>query len=292
MHIFHWLKRSIVLVFLFVFTIVYGDDSFAEPDTVVGQGVDQAAVHDSSDWGYEGNVPTTIYDIVASPAYFPSNPNPEQTKFVVMLNNDGIELDPTEIAAITITGPGQYRFGFLNQPYARPPFNGYFYDPRQNSLWYQAYALGFPPNGYYTIEVRFVNGSRAWQSREVEINYPLLDSFLRYQDALSFYPSDGGAVSGSALLLLWTTLKDFGGPDAYYNSWLVGGPGVGLSDSIFLWSQKSPDAGLNNNWSLKGRPQLPLPPGEYTWFVELLDSNVLSEINLVVFFPWQEVYVY
>ena len=232
-----------------------------------------------------------IYDICATNCYAPYLSNPAMAKFVVVFDSRSAALSPLKVSYIYVRGPEGIVFWFRNRPFDRTYYNGYMYDPASNVLWYQGYIARLIPDGEYTFCAVLKDGTLQEKSRYLQTNYELLEAYITYQPYISFYPPNGQQIDGTLCRLQWTTLSRLGGPDAYYNSWLVGLDNqVALSDSIFTQSVWDPDAGLNTGWSWKSSP--PLKEGTYQWFTEILDANVLSQINIVILQQWQIVTVY
>ena len=107
------------------------------------------------------------------------------------------------------------------------------------------------------------------------------------------YSPSGGTSPADDTVLRWSTLRDLGGPDAYYNVWISPGtaefiaPEEARGDTIFDDAGRDPDAGLNHGSSRQGSPEEPLVPGPQTWQPEILDANVLENINMIIFPPGQ-----
>ena len=252
------------------------------------------SIHNEGMIGWLSNAAASdaeILDISVTNCYAPYLSNPLLAKVVLVFDGDYPVPSPDEISSISLAGPGDLNYRLRNAPYDKRYFNGYLYDAANNVLWYQAYWNWFIPDGEYTLSINFVDGDSRAKSRFLRTNYELLAAYQTHQEELGFYPTNGVHVSGSSVLLRWTTLAEVGGPNAYYNSWLVGSRnGLMLSDSIFTRAESDSLVGLDRNWSWKSWPVL--PAGNYRWFAEILDSNVFSEINMVIFQPWQDFTVY
>ena len=61
-----------------------------------------------------------------------------------------------------------------------------------------------------------------------------------------------------------------------------------LQGQIFLRAQTDPTVGFN----MASDPVYGMTVGPQTWFTEILDSNVLSEIDMAIFQPPQYFYAY
>jgi hypothetical protein len=227
-----------------------------------------------------------IMSFVASNAYhdIPSLPVKEDSKFEVFLLPT---ITPQELAQISVDGPNGFSFAIENQPFG-DTLNGYILDEREPTLWYQAIRASTLDDGHYTLRVTFTDGETQTYERDLVSNRGLVQFYLEHADALQFLPSSGTS-SASDTVLHWSTLRDLGGPDAYYNAWISSGTADGIGeddlrgDNIFLSALLDPNAGLNADNSAIGTWLDPLPVGPLTWQVEILDSNQLDGVNQIIF---------
>lgn len=251
--------------------------------TVTALAVIPTAVHAQSD------PPAHIFDFTVAQAFLSYSPNPFAAKFVVIFNPLTGFLNVNDIASITVSGPNGYHFAIKNEPFSpESKYNGYDFNPRLNVLWYRAYdTQGFLEDGMYVIDVQFANESSITRQRELTTNYALLEAYVSHYNELTFAPCHDAASPSDDTVLRWTPLAAVGGPDAYYCSWLLG-QGIREGDNIYfrLPNGLAP-AGFNKYMSRRGTPQSPLPPGDYYWMVEIVDANIFSHINMVIFQPWQ-----
>jgi hypothetical protein len=227
-----------------------------------------------------------ILSFVASNAYhdFPSLDVKEDSKFEMFLLPT---ITPEEISTIQVEGPDGFAFAIENKRFA-DTLNGYIVDEREPTLWYQAIRTTPLATGHYTLRVTFTNGEQQEYARDFQPNLALLQFYLEHRDDLQFLPS-GGTTPASDTNLYWSTLRDLGGPDAYYNAWLSTGTAEAIGedqlrgDNIFLAAWFDPNAGLNANSSAIGTWLDPVPAGPLTWQVEILDANQLDGVNQIIF---------
>jgi hypothetical protein len=109
---------------------------------------------------------------------------------------------------------------------------------------------------------------------------------------MTFSPKDGEAPA-DACVLSWSTLRDLGGPDAYYNAWISSGDTEAITeadlrgDNVFIGALLDPNFGRNAGSSQLGSFLDPLPTGPQTWQIEILDANQLDHIDQIIFPPGQ-----
>lgn len=251
----------------------------AAPDT--GEAQDSALAH-----SHDGS----IYAFVAANVYhdFPSLEMKEDSKFEIFMDRS---VDPAQIDTLRVFGPNGFVFDFINEPFGDKP-NGYLSNERQPVLWYQAIQLTTLEDGRYTLEVTFKDGGRGVHSRDLVSDFALRDFYLSHSNQMTYRPNDG-TWPADGTTLNWSTLHDLGGPDAYYISWISSGTAEAIDgntargDSIFVDALSNPMAGFNAGTSLQGSAMDPLPPGPQTWQIEILDSNALDGINMIIFTPGQ-----
>ncbi len=230
----------------------------------------------------------SILSFVAANAYhdLPSLDEKRNSKFEAFLFPT---ITPEEIESLVVFGPDGFEFAFRNAP-SDDIANGYILDERQPALWYHAVLAKPLADGRYTLQVRFKNGEEQQHSRVLATNDALVNFYLAHREEMQFHPQDG-SVRGDAAVLEWSTLRELGGPDAYYNGWTSAGTEEGITgidlrgDWIFLKALLDPAAGENVNMIQLGWLFDPLPRGPRTWQVEILDANVLDEINQIIFPP-------
>jgi hypothetical protein len=233
---------------------------------------------------------TSIFSFLAANVYhdFPSLDVKEGSKFEIFMNRS---IDPTQIDSLRVFGPNGFVFDFINQPFADTG-NGYLSNDREPVLWYQALRLGTLEGGRYVLEVTFKDGAKGVHSRELVSNFAQRDFYLSHKDQMTYRPNDGTSPANGTDLK-WSTLHDLGGPDAYYIGWISSGTAEAIDgntargDNIFIAALSDPQAGLNIGSSVQGTTADPLPAGPQTWQVEILDSNELDHINMIVFTPGQ-----
>jgi hypothetical protein len=219
---------------------------------------------------------------------FPSLDVKQDSKFEIFMDRS---INPAEIDTLRVFGPNGFVFDFINQPFAGT-INGYLSNDREPVLWYQAFRPGTLEDGRYMLEVVFKDGGRGAHSRELVSNFALRDFYLSHRDQMSYRPN-GGTSPADGTSLNWSTLHDLGGPDAYYIGWVSSGTGEAVDgntvrgENIFLDALTDPNAGLNTKSSQQGSASDPLTTGPQTWQVEILDSNLLDQINMIVFTPGQ-----
>jgi hypothetical protein len=238
-----------------------------------------AHVHDGS-----------IFAFTAANVYhdFPSLDMKQDSKFEIFMDPG---IDPAQLDSLRVFGPHGFVFDFINEPFGNGP-NGYLSNARQPVLWYQALQLTTLEAGRYTLVVTFKDGGRGVHARNLVSNFALRDFYLSHKDQMTYRPNDGTAPADGATLS-WSTLHDLGGPDAYYISWISSGTAEAIDgntargDSIFVEALTNPQAGFNVGSSTQGSAMDPLPVGPQTWQVEIVDSNSLDGINMIVFTPGQ-----
>ncbi|GAA3763926.1 hypothetical protein [Salinactinospora qingdaonensis] len=245
-----------------------------------------------------------IYDIMACNVYwdFESPLQREQHKFLVSFY-------PTEVATpeliqrIVARGPQGYEVEISNQRFTPSNTDGYIYDRTLNYYWYMLnLPTGYLPEGEYTIEVTCTNGEVLRKSR-VQRDAPsqaLISAYTEHRDTIvdSFSPAKSEQLpAGTSLENLrcqWSTLRDLGGPDAFYIYRLSQGrsarefdtQNLTWWDNIFIQrAHGNPEAGHNRGEVTVGAPLRPATP--YAYFVEVTDANAQSETNICIFQPHQ-----
>ena len=211
-------------------------------------------------------------------------------KMAVFLNR--FEIDSTQIKSIQVEGPNNYSFEINSvTEYDRKELNGYA--PFRPVLYYQGFDINGPlENGIYTVTINLKNGKSEQRSKTLKDTGELLNRYKQHQH--NFAPEGVVATSEKTLRKLdfkWSTLSD----DAYYSFWLAKDIEGGnfLKNTIFhkniFFKSGLKDAGLNENnitaYATLKRDQ------PYIWFVEILDSNRLEEVNEVIIQPFQRVVI-
>jgi len=200
-------------------------------------------------------------------------------------------ITPSQVKSVMVYGPDDFTFEIHNAPMAED-LNGYVQNPRLPALWYQAILPTELRGGAYTLCMTYTNGEQHSYSRVLVVNDALLRFYLEHRAELTFRPNRGTS-SAADTVLTWSTLRELGGPDAYYNAWISSGTheSIGLlnlrGDNIFVAALLDPRAGLNVGKSRLGSVFDPLPVGPLTWQVEILDSNRLDGVNQIIFPPGQ-----
>jgi hypothetical protein len=227
-----------------------------------------------------------IMSFVASNAYhdYPSIEQKEDSKFEAFLLPT---ITPEEINQITVTGPDGFTFDIENKPFTND-LNGYLFNEREPTLWYQAIRATKLSDGQYTLRVAFMNGEQQEYSRVLRANDAMLAFYFEHKHEMQLRPSSG-SVRADDVHLSWTTFRELGGPDAYYNAWISSGTGENIDepnlrgDNVFLSALLDPNAGMNASSSQLSNAFDPMPAGPVTWQVEILDSNHLDGVNQIIF---------
>jgi hypothetical protein len=210
-------------------------------------------------------------------------------KFVVVFDAEAA-VDLERIGSIDVTGPNGYRFAVdPHQRFTAANANGWLPPSSGNgSPWYMAFdRRGFLTEGEYAITVRFADGESRTRSRTLHEATPMLDAYLERRARIARTPAGSVALTDDAVELSWTTLRELGGPSAWYctrvaqgHSWpLIDSAAIVHEDDVFAGGV---ERGLDCR-STRFRP--PAGVNDFTWFTEILDSNRLEEINLAIFQP-------
>lgn len=238
-----------------------------------------------------------IWDTVATDVYwdFGDRPDLELGKFVVTFAQPPDSFCATSIESAFVTGPDGYRFELdPTEPLDLENLNGYVDDHFIHAVWLMGFdRRGFLREGDYTITVRFKDGVVRRQVNRFSPRRDLLDAYLQRRDAISFSPSGALVRATSPDPLRWTTMAELGGPSAYYSVRLsrpldgfLDPHNLIFWDAIFYQSYLRPDAGLDNGTQSLA-PLMIHPNKRYAWFVEILDSNRLQDLNMAIFQPAQ-----
>ncbi|MFX1456865.1 MAG: DUF362 domain-containing protein [Promethearchaeota archaeon] len=244
-----------------------------------------------------------IDDIVVSQLYndylngsieFPK----EQAKFEVYFFGLVGEKNINAIKSIIVNGPNGYEFHFKNQPFSFQNGNGYIVDNfNRQAIRYLAFdRKGFLEDGKYVITVNYWNNETRTKSRMLKSNNKLLNSYLILKEKLALNAQEVPKYMGDPKIyadLTWTTLKDLEGEDAFYESYLSQGRTNSINlhdlthyDDIYQNRLLMPKYGFNKNTAVVNTRWRPLKPEtEYTWTVEICDSNKHSNINLTIYQP-------
>ena len=238
--------------------------------------------------------PLRIYDIMACDVYwdFDGTPLPkEQHKFLVSFHPTPGVHTPDLVRSITARGPDGTRTEFSNQLFTPANTDGYIYDRTLDYYWYMVnLTTGFLSDGVYTIEVEGTDGSVQSRSRrqDAAASRHMVEHYTTRREELlaSFTPSGreelGTVPRDGQLECSWKTLKQVGGPDAYYIHRLsTGGSAREFDTQNLSWW----DTGLNRSSVQIGSDLAADTP--YAYFVELTDANVQGETNICVFQPHQ-----
>jgi hypothetical protein len=263
-----------------------GAESLFAPGIDSGSG--NARAPDAAGIGVGHKYDNAILSFVAARAYhdFPSLDVKSDSKFEAFLLPT---IQPSEIESIQVSGPEGFTFDIMNAPFA-DNLNGYLLNDRLPTLWYQAIRASTLADGRYTLRITFKTGERQEYSRVLASNDALVSFYLAHKDDLQFQPN-AGASAATDTLLTWSTLRELGGPDAYYNAWISSGTAEAIGeenlrgDNIFFAALLDRNAGLNVSSSRLSSAIDPLPLGPVTWQVEIVDSNQLDGINQIIFPP-------
>lgn len=215
----------------------------------------------------------------------------EISKFVVRFSDPTINF--RHIESIRIEGPDGYAFDIAVRRIFDPNRkNGFLIDLESGRFWYMAFdERQFVPEGDYTAVVHYIDGRIARRSRALRRNRPMLQAYLQRRGEMNYQPR--GSVTTNdlgAVEFRWPTLTSLGGPDAFYSLWVSAGHTEWADLRLTVFSEdiyhREPDYGRNESTRL-----VSLKPGPHTWFTEILDSNRLDDINLVIFQPSQWIVV-
>ncbi|MFW9894370.1 MAG: DUF362 domain-containing protein [Candidatus Thorarchaeota archaeon] len=244
-----------------------------------------------------------INDIVVSQFYQGNNSNKfskEQAKFEVHFYGLVGEKNTNAIKNIFIEGPNGYEFNFKNQSFNFQNGNGYIVDNyNRQVIRYLAYDRnGFLEDGRYSITVDYWNAESRTNSRILKSNIKLLNSYLKLKEKLVFQALEVPKYMGDPKIyvdMLWTTLNDLGGENAFYTTYFSKGRTSSVNfhdlthfDNTYQNRLLMPLYGFNKKSALANTRWRPLEPDtEYTWMVEICDSNKHSDINLTIHQPIQ-----
>ena len=246
-----------------------------------------------------------IDDIVVSQLYLDntsdSNDFPKkQAKFEVYFFGLVGEKNTNAIKNIVVEGPNGYEFHFKNQIFNFQNGNGYVINnySRQTVRFLAFDRKGFLEDGKYTITVDYWNGEIRSRSRILKSNNKLLNNYLNLKEEITYNTKEVPKYMGDPKIYAdttWTTLNDLGGENAFYANYVSQGRTESVNlhdlthfDNIYQNRLLMPFYGLNKNSALVNTRWKPLKHGtEYTWVVEICDSNKFSSINLTIHQPSQ-----
>lgn len=211
-------------------------------------------------------------------------------KMAVFLNR--LEIEANQIKSIQVRGPNNYSFEInTNTEYDRKELNGYA--PFRPVLYYQGFDTNGPiVNGEYTVTVNLQNGKSEQRSKTLNDSGKLLKQYKQLEH--KFVPQGVVTLSEKTLRKLdfkWNILSN----DAYYSFWLAKDKSGGnfIRDAIFhkniFYKSGIKDSGLNEDHITAYATLKRDEP--YIWFVEILDSNRLEEVNEVIIQPFQRVVI-
>lgn len=214
-------------------------------------------------------------------------------QFQIWFDVPAEEIGPLDIASIRIDGPNGLGYPINNVPLAGKEISGYVRNEAEGYFWYQ--GLRFIPlvAGRYTATVEFADGSSRVASRMVDADRWLLDEYLLHRDELMYEPSDGARGDAHGTDLTWTTLPPRDGRSAFYTAWIspddtpVIDSAHARGGDMFRDAAEDENAGLDARHIRVGTSEDPLQPGIQTWQVQITDSNLLSEIDMMIFSPPQ-----
>lgn len=233
------------------------------------------------------------WDIYGNDAVDKKDPRLDKTrmgKMAVFLNQ--LEVSPDEIQSIEVKGPNNYSFKINpNSQYERKNLNGYA--PFRPILYYQGFETNGPlENGTYTATISLKNGKSEKRSKTLKDTSQLLNKYKQLKH--KFTPEGEITTTQASLRKLdfdWNLVSG----DAYYSFWLAKDIDGGnfLKDTIFhkniFFKSGIKDSGLNED-SITAYATLKHDE-PYIWFVEILDSNRLEEVNEVIIQPFQRVVI-
>jgi uncharacterized protein (DUF362 family) len=246
-----------------------------------------------------------INDIVVSQLYFDSSDDSidfprKQAKFEVLFFGLVGEKNTNAIKNIDVNGPNGYKFSFKNQAFDFQNGNGYIVDSyNRKAVRYLAFDRnGFLEDGKYTITVDYWNGETRTKARMLKSNTKLLKNYLNLREKIIYNAREVPKYMEDPKIyadITWTTLNDLGGVNAYYPNYLSQGKTdyVNLHDlthfdDIYQNRLLMPYYGLNKNTALVNTRWKPLKSNiDYTWLVEICDSNKPSNINMTIYQPHQ-----
>ena len=208
-------------------------------------------------------------------------------KFVVILD---AALQHGQVESIVASGPGGYRFEVaVHEALDARNLNGYLVDGATGGAWFMAFdRRGFLEDGPYTIEVRLASGEVRRRSRTLRHDGALLAAYLERRASIERRPVGVIPWNGGVASVSWTTLAALSGPDAYYCLRVSRGrsfPSVDLQRLVFfddIFEAADASAGRNRD---SAPVRLHEGCNQYTWFVEMLDSNRYEDVNLAVLQP-------
>jgi hypothetical protein len=246
-----------------------------------------------------------IDDIVVSQIYLDhsddSNNFPKkQAKFEVYFFGLVGEKNTNAIKNINVDGPNGYNFQFKNQSFNFQNGNGYIVDGyNRQVVRYLAFdRKGFLEDGNYTITVDYWNGETRSRSRVLKSKNRMLKDYLKFKEEIAYNAKEVPKYMGDPKIyadIEWTTLNKLKGVDAYYALYVSKGRNDYINlhdlthfDNIYQNRLLMPLYGLNKNSALVNTRWRPLQSNtEYTWFVEICDSNKHSDINITIYQPIQ-----
>jgi uncharacterized protein (DUF362 family) len=224
----------------------------------------------------------------------------EQAKFEVFFFGLVGEKNTNAIKSIVVEGPNDYEFQFKNQPFTFQNGNGYIIDNyNRQMIRYLAFdRMGFLEDGRYKVNVDYWNGESRSRSRMLTTNTKLLKDYQKFKKKIVYKAEQIPKYMGDPKIYAnteWTTLNNLGGENAFYAMYLSQGRSEFVNlhdlthfDNIYMLRLLMPFHGLNKNTALVNTRWRPLKPNtEYTWFVEICDSNKHDEINMTICQPYQ-----
>ncbi len=247
-----------------------------------------------------------IFDIQACNVYMDfdhSTLKKEQHKFVISFYPTPDVETPELIENITAYGPDGYKVELKNEKFSKANLNGWVKNPASNSYYYSVYRpIGFMKEGEYTLEVKGKDGSVIKQSR-VQSNVST-ETAMKFYKAnkekllQSYKPSKVHPMSSNeelmGLTLSRATMKDLGGPDAYYLTYLykAASGAQATADNVIWWDNVFVQRAAGNVQAGFNRGEVTVtkelaPKTTYAYFVETSDANKQSETNYCIFQPHQ-----
>ena len=238
---------------------------------------------------YDG--PIRIATAVVAQTYhdFPILPVKQGSKFEVIFNVGPERLKPEHVKSIHVAGPNGYSFDFANVAFTLAAPNGYILNEPIGFFWYQAIFVGFLSDGDYTLTLTLTDGTTSSFKRTLRSNFALLDSYLAHAPEMKYEPSSaafqlttpccaGRPCARSAAPTPTTTSGSR--PARASPSIPTRHAATPSSRTPFRphgWPQRRPLTQRLQEGSAARRTE--------TWHPEIVDSNLLAEISMIIFFP-------
>ncbi len=197
------------------------------------------------------------------------------------------------IKDIVISGPNGYELRIKKQKFDFQNGNGHIIDSlNRNIVRFLAHEKNNKiSDGKYVFRVEYFDGQIITRDTSLSTNKKFFKKFDKIKEKLVFSFSPKRLINEHPQImgnLQWSTLKTYGGPDAYYINYISEKKGqfvdlheLNFIDDIFSMSMLMPSYGFNKEQALVNARWKPLKPGiEYAWLTEICDSNDLEKVNL------------